>query len=209
MDDASIDSHGWEEVRRRIEHLEGESRRWEAMRRRVEHLEMENYELKRRGLLAFGVLAVLVLGLIWWLAWPGKTLVAHWVRADVLQPSRVANFRGGVALDLRDEHGDQADHLALWDNPDSDSSIQVGFIYPTGYLPPPRGSHSPGIPRLSLSMPTDGAVLATVWGGPELALYADSDMMGRPQIELSLYGSDGSPQIVLRDKSGQEIWRAP
>jgi hypothetical protein len=196
VSDTSLHTDQCAELGRTLERLEGESRRWQDLRRRVEQLERENYDLKRRGALGSGVLLLLLLGIVWWLAWPGKTLVAHWVRTDVVQPSRIADFGGGSLLKLRDAEGYQADWLRLWASPSRNSIVSLGFTDPSG------------APDLTM-WDQNGALTARVWNAPMIGLYANTLMEGRPQLELSLDGPDNAAQIVLRDRSGREIWHAP
>jgi hypothetical protein len=169
---------------------------WEELKRRVERLQQENRRLESRGRLAGWLQAVLVLGIIGRLVvWPPETLTVETMTAGRVNASRFDTDR----VYLRSE-----DLLVTREASGTWASL---------------GSD---VPRLWLRTNDHGELSLDTIGAPRLALHAvnsfkrseptrsrsDPDA-GRPQIELSVAGQNGSPRIVLRDVQGRLIWQAP
>ena len=171
-----------------MDESELDARRWQELNDRVRQLAKQNRELKRRGALAVALNTTVLVGLLCWLVWPGKTLTAERVYADQAVADNFGTFatqmRSDGSLVLRDSDG-AALRLSVADPDAATFSVERG-----GY----------------------GQVVARVDNAPFVGLYANASAdpgSHQPQIELSLADEDGSPRIVLRDVNGQVIWHAP
>jgi hypothetical protein len=154
----------------------------------VRQLAQQNRELRRRGALAVALNTTLLVGLLCWLVWPGKTLTAERVYAD----QAVADSFGTFATRMRSDGS-----LVLRESDGAAIRLSVA---------------DPDAATFSLERGEYGQIVASVGNAPFIGLYADASTdpgSHQPQIELSLAGEDRSPRIVLRDLNGQVIWHAP
>ena len=161
---------------------------WETVRQRVARLQEANGRLRSRSWLALRLNVVVIVGIVCWLAWPGKPLTAESVRADQVGADRF--WSGDNSL--------REDGVWIWGRRDQ-SWIELGFL---------DGRD----PRLYVNNQWHGHIEANLYVKPFLGLYALglSERASRqgPQIELS-FCPDRSPHIMLRDSSGAVVWEAP
>jgi hypothetical protein len=161
---------------------------WETVRQRVDRLEAANARLRRRSWLALRLNVVIIVGIVCWLAWPGKPLTAQSVRVTQVGADR------------------------FWSGDTSLSEDQVWVRGPRNYALMKLGYLDGRDPRLFVENGGHGHIEAHLFGKPFLGLYGLSegekaDRQG-PQIELS-FCPDRSPHIMLRDVTGTVVWEAP
>ena len=162
--------------------------RWREVSRRVDRLDQANRELKRRTLIAAGLNTVLLLGLVGWLAWPGKSFITRTLTVRTVDAESIVTPHAAL----------RHDGLLILSDQDP-SSVHLSAT-------------NPDAPSLTLQHDERGRIVASVGGAPFIGLYADGrnvDAGSEPQIELALDERNGSPRIVLRDVSGRVVWQAP
>ena len=172
-----------------MEHVPMEVLRWRDLSQRLAELEARNGVLKRRLLLGVALNALLLVGVLSWLASPTRSLNVDFLKAnDVIADSitigRTTLRPDGVVVTNAEGTARVRLHMSEED-----------------------------VPTVSVEHDGHGQVVLGVADAPFLGLYADNPNggpgSGQPQIEMSLVGREKSPQIVLRDVQGTITWQAP
>ena len=161
---------------------------WETVRQRVARLEEANGRLRSRSWLALRLNVVIIVGIVGWLAWPGKSLTAESVTAAQVGANQFwsgENSLGRNSVRVTGRRDQSWLDLSYLDDRD---------------------------PLLYVNNQWHGHIEANLYVSPFLGLYAlgrssRADRQG-PQIELS-FCPDRSPHIMLRDSSGVVVWEAP
>ena len=169
---------------------------WQLARARLARLERAHGRLRSRSLLALRLNIVAIVGIVCWLAWPGKTLTAEHLTAHTVGGNTVWSGITSVGPESALISGrsrvtaDGGSFREAW--------IRLGYS-------------SSREPRLYLRNARAGEIEATIYGAPALRMFADTSFDARkvgPQFEFR-FGEGWSPEIVLRDVHGQVVWRAP
>jgi hypothetical protein len=166
-----------------------EALNWQSVRDDITRLECESDRLRSWGRLAIGLNLAVVLSVIFWFAWPAKTLRVQTLTTSRLDATVLATDAVYITSDL------VTDGLFLMREAGV-RRMSLGFTLG---------------PRLNIYTSEHGELDATVIS-PSLVLYAKNGFRrltgDEPQLEL-LIGPNGSPRIVLRDVHNQVIWNAP
>jgi hypothetical protein len=171
-----------------MERLSHDEPSWETVRQRVARLEEANGRLRSRSWLALRLNVAIIVGIVCWLAWPGKSLTAESVTAAQVGADRFWSGESSLGRDWIRVTGRR-----------DQSWMELGY----------RDDRDP---RLYINNQWHGHIEANLYVSPFLGLYAlglseRADRQG-PQIELS-FCPDRSPHIMLRDSSGVVLWEAP
>ena len=174
-----------------------ELQRWRSVRARVMRLEQENHRLRGWGRVSVGVNVLILVGALYWLAWPGRPLKTEQLTTDLVSADALLTRRPATSYtDLR-SYGRSHDLVQLGDDGSASTHVDI----------------EPNIAWLTMQNIDHGELVMDIWGTPRIAFQKDTAFRnpkhGDPQIELWLEGPSRSPKIMLRDANSQVIWHAP
>jgi hypothetical protein len=159
---------------------------WRWMRDRVSRIERINRRLRKLGTLAIRVNVIVVVAIVGWLVWPGKTLTTD----------RLTATRSGASAFWTGQSGLYTDSVRVADE---------GLRHMISF-----GHTRAGGPYLQMEGDTD--LRAQFYGSPSIRIAARPFSMDpadrQPRIELS-FDAGWAPRILLRDGTGATVWQAP